>query len=37
MGKVSIVGAGFVGSTAAYALLLRGVATEITLIDSHGE
>lgn len=31
--KVGIVGAGFVGSTAAYALALNGVATELVLID----
>ncbi len=31
--KVGIVGAGFVGSTAAYAMALGGVATEIVLID----
>lgn len=31
--KVAIVGAGFVGSTAAYALLLDGIVSEIALID----
>ena len=31
--KIGIVGAGFVGSTAAYAIALRGVASEILLID----
>jgi len=31
--KVGIVGCGFVGSTAAYALALKGVASEIVLID----
>ena len=31
--KVAIIGAGFVGSTAAYALLIEGVASEIALID----
>ncbi len=31
--KVSIVGAGFVGSTAAYAMLLQRVCNEIVLID----
>lgn len=40
--KVAIVGAGFVGSSIAYALALRDVAREIVLIDidhekSHGE
>lgn len=31
--KVGIVGAGFVGSTAAYALVMRGVASDIVLVD----
>ncbi len=31
--KVGIIGCGFVGSSAAYALTLRGVASEIVLID----
>ncbi len=31
--KVAIVGAGFVGATAAYALMIEGVANEIVLID----
>jgi L-lactate dehydrogenase len=31
--KVGIIGCGFVGSSAAYALALRGVASEIILID----
>ena len=31
--KVGIVGAGYVGSSAAYALALKGVASEIVLID----
>ncbi|HIG98173.1 TPA: L-lactate dehydrogenase [Candidatus Woesearchaeota archaeon] len=31
--KVAIIGAGFVGATAAYALMIEGVANEITLID----
>ena len=31
--KVGIVGAGFVGSTAAYAMALDGVASEIVLVD----
>jgi L-lactate dehydrogenase len=40
--KVVIVGAGFVGSTAAYALMINGAASEIVLIDVnqdrlHGE
>ncbi|MBI1934815.1 L-lactate dehydrogenase [Candidatus Woesearchaeota archaeon] len=35
--KVAIVGAGFVGSTAAYALLIEGAASEIALIDVNRE
>jgi L-lactate dehydrogenase len=35
--KVAIIGAGFVGSTAAYALFIDGVAEEIALIDIHKE
>jgi L-lactate dehydrogenase len=31
--KFAIIGAGFVGSTTAYALMLDGVASEIALID----
>ena len=31
--KIGIVGAGFVGSTAAYAMALRGVGSEIVLVD----
>lgn len=31
--KVAIIAAGFVGSTAAYALLIDGIASEIALID----
>src|SRR3954470_2797317 len=33
--KVGIVGAGFVGSTAAYALVMRGVGREIVLVDRN--
>jgi len=33
--KIGIVGSGFVGSTAAYALVLRGVAAEVVLVDSN--
>jgi malate/lactate dehydrogenase len=33
--KVAIVGAGNVGATAAYALLLSGLAAEIVLIDAN--
>ncbi len=35
--KVAIIGAGFVGSTAAYALLIDGAASEIALIDVNRE
>ena len=35
--KVAIVGAGFVGSSAAYALLIEGVASEIAIIDVNKE
>lgn len=31
--KIGIVGAGYVGATAAYALVMRGVGSEIVLID----
>jgi L-lactate dehydrogenase len=37
MSKVAIVGAGFVGATAAYALMIEGVASEIALIDVKKE
>ncbi|MBI2143754.1 L-lactate dehydrogenase [Candidatus Woesearchaeota archaeon] len=33
MSKVTIVGAGYVGATAAYALMIKGIAGEIALID----
>ena len=33
MGKVAIIGTGFVGSSIAYALMMDGVASEIALID----
>jgi len=33
--KVGIVGSGFVGSTAAYALVMRGVGREIVLVDKN--
>ena len=31
--KISIIGAGFVGSTVAYALMLEGLASEIVIVD----
>src|SRR5215471_1656267 len=33
--KVGIVGSGFVGSTAAYALVMKGVGREIVLVDKN--
>jgi len=35
--KVGIVGTGFVGSSAAYAMVLRGVASELVLVDAQPE
>jgi L-lactate dehydrogenase len=35
--KVGIIGCGFVGSTAAYAMALEGAASEIVLIDLNGQ
>ena len=35
--KIAIVGAGFVGSTAAYACMIDGAASEIALIDVNKE
>ena len=37
MSKVAIIGAGFVGSTCAYALFIEGSANEIVLIDINKE
>lgn len=31
--KISIIGAGFVGSTAAYAIMIAGLASEIVIVD----
>jgi len=33
MAKVGVIGAGFVGATAAYAMMLNGTCSEIVLID----
>jgi len=33
--KVGVVGSGLVGSTAAYALVMRGVGREIVLVDKN--
>lgn len=35
--KVSLVGTGLVGSSFAYALMIRGLATELTLVDANAE
>lgn len=35
--KISIIGAGFVGSTTAYALMLEGLASEIVIVDINKE
>lgn len=35
--RIGIVGAGLVGSTAAYALVLRGIGSEIVLVDRNKE
>lgn len=35
--KVGIVGSGLVGSTAAYAIVMRGVASEVVLVDARPE
>lgn len=32
-GKIGVVGSGFVGATAAYAMIMRGVGREIVLVD----
>lgn len=37
MTKISVIGAGFVGSTSTYALMLKEVADEIALIDINSE
>lgn len=35
--KISIIGAGFVGATTAYALMLNGLASEIVIVDINKE
>lgn len=35
--KVGIVGAGYVGATAAYALVMRGVGRELVLVDKNAD
>lgn len=37
VGKIGIVGSGFVGSTAAYAMVMRNVGREIVLVDINQE
>lgn len=33
--KIGIVGSGYVGSTAAYALIMRGIGREVVLVDAN--
>ena len=35
--KISIIGAGFVGSTSAYAIMIAGLASEIVIVDLNKE
>jgi L-lactate dehydrogenase len=35
--KISIIGAGFVGSTVAYTLMMEGIASDIVLVDMNPE
>ena len=35
--KVGIVGCGFVGSTAAYAMVMQGVGRKIVLVDKNAD
>lgn len=35
MSKIGIIGTGFVGATAAYALVMRGVGSELILVDKN--
>ena len=35
--KIGIIGSGLVGSTAAYALVMRGVGREVVLVDINQE
>ncbi len=37
MSRIAVVGAGHVGATAAYALMLRGLFSEIVLIDANAD
>lgn len=36
-GKISVIGAGFVGSTTAYTLFISGLASEVVLVDINKE
>lgn len=33
--KIGIVGSGFVGATAAYAMVMKGIGREIVLVDKN--
>lgn len=35
MSKIGVVGTGFVGATAAYALVMRGIGSELVLVDKN--
>lgn len=35
--KISVIGAGFVGSTIAYTLVMKGVASDVVLVDVNAE
>jgi L-lactate dehydrogenase len=35
--KISVIGAGFVGSTVAYTLMMKGIASDIVLVDANHE
>jgi len=35
--KIGVIGSGFVGATAAYAMVMRGVGREIVLVDLNKE
>ena len=35
--KIGIVGSGFVGATAGYALVMQGVGHEIVLVDNNAD
>jgi L-lactate dehydrogenase len=35
--KIGVVGSGLVGSTAAYAMVVKGIGREIVLVDKNSE